>query len=455
MDPSVKAHLADINQLSQQLDSPIYLVGGTIRDHLLRRACTDYDFTSPQAPEIARAFAQKVQQTLVPLDETPGHETYRVAFDRNLYFDFTTLQGNNIEDDLAQRDFAINAMAVALPGFIDGGISLIDPFNGRNDLKFKFIRVLSKQAFKDDPLRLLRALRFAATLEFVIEGATFEKIISMTFRTGPLDNVAKERVTYELLLLFGAARSHIHNLHMTHLLEVLFPGIAEYISGSEAQTKSPQCSDPLKTFSEMESILLHPEDYLEQHAQRIKDYISKSNRYALLKWSILLRPLTMNPAFDLTDFLNKFRLSNHSIQFVYRTLKFSEIALLQARSTASGFKEDSTVYQFVHRSGHELISSLLLSLAIRLAKQEDIKYFLLMANRILDFYFERYLPAKSRPTLLDGDTLKKKFHLEPSPRFKLILEKVEEARVLGIIQTPEEAEQLAKQLIASQVELTE
>ena len=156
--------------------------------------------------------------------------------------------------------------------------------------------------------------------------------------------------------------------------------------------------------------------------------------------------LDPNSASKITDLLKEYRLSKSDIQFVERTLKFSQIFLSGTRSTANGFKDESAIYQFVYRSGNELISSILLSLAIRLGKQEDIKYFLPMINRILDFYVKRYLPAKSKPVLLDGDTLKKKFRMEPSPRFKLILEKVEEARVLGIIQTSEEAEQLAKQL---------
>lgn len=241
----------------------------------------------------------------------------------------------------------------------------------------------------------------------------------------------------------------------TGLTEVLFPGITQLETMPGVQTNSTQLMDTLNTFVELENILLQPEDYLEQHTQQIKDYIAKNDRYALLKWSTLLRPLAVDPAFDLTDFLNKFRLSNHSIQFIYRTLKFSEIVLSEARSTGRGFKEDSTVYQFIHRSGHELISSLLLSLAIRLGEQGDIKLFLPLINRVLDFYCDRYLPARSRPALLDGDILKEKFQLKPSPQFRFILEKVEEARVLGTIRTKEEAEQLAKELISSQVELAE
>jgi tRNA nucleotidyltransferase/poly(A) polymerase len=452
MDPSIKVNLEDINQLSRQLGDSIYLVGGTVRDHLLGKLCSDYDFTAQQAPEIARAWAQKVQRTLVPLDETPGHETYRVVLHPNLYFDFTTLQGQTIEEDLSQRDFTINAMAVALPDFIEEKETLIDPFQGQKDLHQKVIRAVREQAFVEDPLRLLRAFRFSRTLGFDIEPQTLTHI--KAHRT-KLNEVAKERISYELLLLLGAGRSRIDLMDSTGLTEIFFPGIAKLKEEPGAQANSTLWDDTHNTFAELERILLQSDGLLEQHAQRTKDYIAKNNRYALLKWSALLRPLATNTALDLTYFLRKFRLSNPSIQFIHRTLIFSEIVLSEARSTAGGFKVDSTVYQFIHRSGNELISSLLLSLAVRLGHQEDIKYFLPTINRILDFYFERYLPARGHPALIDGYVLKNKFQLTPSPLFRLILEKVEEARVLGTIQTREEAEQLAKKLIASQVELTE
>jgi tRNA nucleotidyltransferase/poly(A) polymerase len=452
MDPSVKIHLEEINQISRQLGSSVYLIGGTIRDHLLKRPCTDYDFTSPQAPQIARAWAQKVHRTLVPLDETPGHETYRVVLQPNLYFDFTTLQGRTIEEDLAQRDFTINAMAVSLQGFIEGKFEPIDPFNGQSDLRNQFIRVLPGRAFEEDPLRLLRAFRFASILEFAIEPKTLDLVRDHKTK---LKEIAQERITYEFLLLLGAVQSSIDPLDQTGLLEVLFPHTLKLKKKPGTQHGATQWDDIRNIFTELERVLLHPNHFSEQHAQRIKDYISKNNRYALLKWATLLRPLAAAPDFDTTDFLRKFRLSNPSIQFVYRALKFSEILLSEARSTGRGFKEDSTVYQFIHRSSNELISSLLLSLATRLGNQEDIKYFIPIINRILDFYIERYLPARGRPALLDGDVLKNKFQLKPSPRFRFILEKVEEARVLGIIQTSEEAEQLAKELITTQVELAE
>jgi len=452
MDPSVKTNLEALNHLSRELEGSLYLIGGTIRDHLIGKSCTDYDFTSSQAPGIARQWAQKIKRALIPLDETPGHETYRVVLHQDLYFDFTTLQGKTIEDDLSQRDFTINAMAIALPDFIEGKTNLIDPHNGKDDLSNKIIRVVSDRAFEEDPLRLLRAFRFASKLEYDIESQTLAQIKTHRIL---LNEVAQERVTYELLLLMGAPESRIDLMEQTGLLEVLFPNITELKTKPGAQAGTFLWDDTRNTFTELESILLNPDHFLEKYAQSIRDYLSKNNRCALLKWAALIRLLTTAPNFDVPGFLREFRLSNTDIHFIDRSLKFSRIALSESHSTGGRFKEDSTLYQFTHRSGNELVSSLLLSFAVRLGNQEDIKYFIPVIKRILDFYFETYIPARARPSLLDGDVLKNKFQLKPSPQFRFILEKVEEARVLGTIQTSEEAEQLAKELITSQVELTE
>ena len=452
MDPLVKTNLEGLNQLSLQLDSPLYLVGGTIRDYLLKKPCTDYDFTSSRAPEVARQWAQKVQGILVPLDETLGHETYRVVLNPDLHFDFTSLQGQTIEEDLAQRDFTINAMAVSLPDFIAEKTALIDPHNGQDDLLNKIIRVVTDKAFEEDPLRLLRAFRFASTLGFDIEPQT---LVQIETHKNKLNEVARERITYELLILLKMPRSNLDPLDQTGLLEVLFPYISELKTKPGTQPSTTLWNDTWNTFTELQNILIKPDPFLEQHAQWIKGYISKNNHFPLLKWSALIRPLMENPDIDANEFLREFRLSNTAIQFVYRTLKFSEIALLETHSGGGGFKEDSTVYQFIHRSGNELISSLLLSFAVRLGNQEDIIYFIPVINQILDFYIEQYLPAQKRPALLDGNVLINKFQLVPSPQFQSILEKVEEARVLGIIQTTEDAEKLAQELITSQLELSE
>jgi poly(A) polymerase/tRNA nucleotidyltransferase (CCA-adding enzyme) len=452
MNPTIKTNLQTLFEIGSLEKQSFYMVGGSVRDRTLEKECSDWDFAVPNAPKTAGLFANKTGHPLVPLDETPGHETYRVVVERDLYFDFTTLQGKTIQEDLAQRDFTINAMAIPLIDFIADKPNVIDPFKGKFDLENKIIRVVSSLALEEDPLRLLRAFRFASTLEFDIEPKTLEHI--QTHRV-LLGKVAHERITYELLLLLGAPRSPLGLMDSTRLIDVLFSGISELRKTSGHQPGMTLWDDTLNAFNQLEDLLLKPDRFLEEHTQWIKDYISKDNRYALLKWSVLMRSLMSDPAFDATESLKEFRLSNTAIQFIYRTLKFSEIVLSGSRSTGGGFREDSTVYQFNHRSGNTMTSSLLLALAVQLGNQEDIKYFIPLINRILNFHIEKYLPARDRPSLMNGDILKHKFQLTPSPRFRFILEKVEEARVLGIIQTSEEAEQLAKELITSPMELRE
>ena len=391
---------------------------------------------------------------LIPMDETPGHETYRVALDPNLYFDFTAQQGETIEDDLAQRDFTINAIAIHLAALVNDKSKLIDPFQGQRDLDQKIIRSVREQAFKDDPIRLLRAFRFASTLEFDIESQTLSQI--KTHRA-EVDKVARERVRYEFLLMLEAPQSRMDLMEPTGLIEVLFPGIEELKMKPGIPDRKSQWENTLDVFRETENILVHADRLLEKHSQLMRESLSTNHHRALLKWCALIHlfAATYDSSSGIINFLKEFRLSNADIQFIERTLKFTRIILSGVRSTSEGFKEDSTVYQFIHRSGKELFSSILLSLAVRLGNQEDIKYFLPVISRILDFYAERYLPAQEKPALLDGDILKNKLQLKPSPEFKSILEKVEEARVLGNIHTPDEAEQLAKKLISSQAELIE
>ncbi len=452
MNETVRSCLEKLVDLSAQEKDSVYLVGGSVRDTLLGNEPADLDFALPDAPNIARTLASQTGFPLVALDETPGRETYRVVLDKNLIFDFTTLQGNTIEDDLGQRDFTINAMAIPLADFIEDKPNLIDPFQGREDLRHKVIRVVPGRAFEEDPLRLLRAFRFAATLQFTIEPETLACIQK---HKDDLKKTAKERVAYELLILLGAARSHLDGMDQTGLIEVLFPGLAELKTQPGCRSDTTAWEDILNAFAELERTLSRPETFLEHHAPLIKAYLSEHHHYALLKWSALLSALNGRDEAGRVDALKEFRLSNADIQFVDRTLKFSARVLSESRSASRGFEPDSAIYQLIRQSGSELISSLLLSLAIRLGHQEDIAYFVPLMNRILDFYIEVYIPAQDRPALLDGTTLKKRFKLDPSPLFKNILDKVEEARVLGTIHTREEAEQLAEELITSQVRLAE
>ena len=97
-------HLQNILQLSKSHKSELYVVGGTLRDLILGRQCSDIDFAVSGASILATQYAHDTKSTLVPLDTTPRRETFRVVIKKNIYFDFSELQGNTIESDLNQRD---------------------------------------------------------------------------------------------------------------------------------------------------------------------------------------------------------------------------------------------------------------------------------------------------------------------------------------------------------------
>lgn len=145
-----------------------YVVGGTVRDELLGREIVDLDIATPDPEQAAREYAREADGAPFPL--SPTHGGWRVALDGGRTVDFTPLL-SSIEDDLATRDFTINAIARPLSGG-----DLVDPFDGRADLDEQLVRAVAADVFDHDPLRLLRAVRFEDELGFVIERRT-ERLI--------------------------------------------------------------------------------------------------------------------------------------------------------------------------------------------------------------------------------------------------------------------------------------
>ena len=170
MDILTAPFLADLLALTPQ---PLYLVGGSVRDLLTGNAnIKDIDLLMPSGSEdVSRAFADRIGGSFFFLDEE--RKVTRVVKQEAggvVQFDFTNFEGPDLPADLARRDFTINAMAVDVRGFLEtrslGG--LIDLFDGREDVRQKLIRVADPKVLDDDPLRLLRAVRLAATLGFNI-----------------------------------------------------------------------------------------------------------------------------------------------------------------------------------------------------------------------------------------------------------------------------------------------
>ena len=143
-----------------------YVVGGSVRDLLLNRLSTDYDIAvDGDAEEFAERMAHIIQGRLVRLGK-PGQKILRIISDDHL-FDLSSLNGPSIEKDLSKRDFTINAMGYELSSG-----RFIDPLDGREDLIRQKVRMVSEQNLLNDPIRLIRAYRIAAQLNFQIDRHT-------------------------------------------------------------------------------------------------------------------------------------------------------------------------------------------------------------------------------------------------------------------------------------------
>ncbi len=157
------SNLLDIFNLILEImpsDQEIFLVGGAVRDNLLGRALHDLDFALPVDPTLlARKLARRLSVGYFVLDDDrhTARVLYRDGGGENISLDFVKFTGKNLSEDLSNRDFTINAMAVSLRD-LD---TVIDPLKGQEDMRRYLIRVCSVHALLDDPVRVLRGIWMA------------------------------------------------------------------------------------------------------------------------------------------------------------------------------------------------------------------------------------------------------------------------------------------------------
>ncbi|MFI5704095.1 CCA tRNA nucleotidyltransferase [Streptomyces xanthochromogenes] len=207
------------------------LVGGSVRDALLGRLGNDLDFTTDARPEdvlkLVRPWADAVWEVGIAFGtvgcQKNGYQievtTYRSeAYDRSSRKPEVSY-GDSIEEDLVRRDFTVNAMAVALPQK-----EFVDPYGGLEDLAARVLRTpgTPEESFSDDPLRMMRAARFAAQLDFEVAP---EVVSAMTDMSGRIEIVSAERVRDELnkLLISAHPKKGLRLLVDTGLADYVLP----------------------------------------------------------------------------------------------------------------------------------------------------------------------------------------------------------------------------------------
>ena len=178
-----------------------WVVGGAVRDELLGRELVDLDIATREPKRAARAYAKRSGGAPFPLSER--HGAWRVALENERTVDFTPLPGS-IDADLATRDFTINAIARPLAG---GGA--VDPFGGQADLEGRRLRAVGESIFRDDPLRLLRAVRLEDELDLRLDEGTERLVREHASLVG---SPAGERILAELRRLLPSGYRRLDGL---------------------------------------------------------------------------------------------------------------------------------------------------------------------------------------------------------------------------------------------------
>lgn len=241
--------ILDIYKMFEKKGYEAYLVGGCVRDIILNKDVKDWDFTTNATPEeILKLFPDGFYDNQfgtvgIPIEDDnkqampAGGQVVEVTTYRTEhgYIDRRHPKkiswGKTIEEDLSRRDFTINAIALRLTSFTQGKpnkSAIIDLFGGKTDIKNKIIKAVGdpKKRFKEDALRLMRAIRIATELSFTIEDQTWKEIVN---DASLINEISKERIQTELLRILASEYPYegIMLLKNSGLLKYVIPELLE------------------------------------------------------------------------------------------------------------------------------------------------------------------------------------------------------------------------------------
>ena len=440
--------------IPEDMHDRIWLVGGAVRDAILRRPIHDLDFVvDGDSIGIARLVADKLGGNFFILDAERKFGRVILAESAPRFeIDFAPLEGKNIVADLLARDFAVNAMALAFP--LDQGV--IDPAGGQADLRHRALRRVTPQAMQADPLRTLRAVRHAADLGFHIERETRADIRDAV---GLLETISVERLRDELMRCMEGPKPAA-TLRAMALLGVLAEGFPTLQLGQafeQALAVQDKLSGVLSVLSARHDIDAASEfalglvasrvgRYRQKISERLKEEITPGrSRRGLLFLGALIRELVAVDAFA-----HLLRLSSGEIRWL---VKVTESVNAASQLAGSGSLPSALeIHRFFRKTGEGGVEACLLALADILARygpeleQDYWAAFLTGTVEILSGYFHRYESVIDPPLLVDGNDLMAALNIPAGPRIGELLSSVREAQVVGEVATREKALDFARDL---------
>ena len=445
-----------ISQVAHDRGKSVYVVGGYVRDLLLgRKSPTDIDFvTESSGIELAQAVAKSINpETKVSVFKTYGTAMFRYE---NLELEFVgarkesysadsrnpQVEQGTLEDDQKRRDFTVNAMAISLNK--DNFGELIDPFNGMEDMEQKILRTPLEpvQTYSDDPLRMMRAIRFASTLGFSIEQKSLEAIEKEAKR---IEIITVERIMVEFnkIMLSEKPSAGLEIMKKTGLLDIVLPELTALEGIEEVEGQK------------------HKDNFW--HTLEVVDNISKNTDNLWLRWAALLHDVGKAPTKKYVKgtgwtFHGHEFLGSKMVKTIFQRLKLplgkdmkyvQKMVKLSSRPIAliSDDVSDSALRRMLFDAGEDLEDLFTLCKADITTKnsykQEKFKKnFEYVAKKIKEVEEKDHVRNFQPP--ITGEEIMQMFNLKPGREIGILKERVKEAVLEGEIPNEHEA---AKELV--------
>jgi len=471
-----------VHHLAKSRGEEVYLIGGAIRDLFRGRPLgKDFDFvTAGKVEDLAKAVAGETGGHVFPLDEPLG--IWRLVLKKGkkkTELDFSSVQGRDIIEDLKQRDFTTNSIALNLAElFNTPSPSFLDPLDGLADLRQNILRANSEESLRQDPLRMLRAFRFVFTLGLKMDQATLKLIQK---NKNLIHQSAHERIQTELFtgLEANQAGSFLRALYQSGLLWEILPEIQGWENcEQDSYHDFPLLEHAFRTVEALDFILEHLRDLYPAYETSLARFLSPKieegiSRRALLKWAALVhdsgKPVTRTPESEgqTVRFLDhdqegqrinelicqRLKLSRKSRRFIseltrhhMRILSLSRTPVVTPRAK----------YRFFRDLEKEGIAAVLLALADAFGSKEMVFHWPLepelpgdlakvkeVADELLRYYHENFSPKRHKD-LLNGDEIMKILGLTPGREVGIILAQIREAETAGLVRTKKEALEFIK-----------